>query len=96
MDRITRKHLDALVARINTVMGTPAEPYRRREDDSGVIANVGNYHISGAYGGWCLHQMVNEGGGVRSVFGVGHVPARQLYDQMQAYMRGIEDGRARK
>lgn len=87
--RITRAHLDAKVATINSMTKSPAEPYRTV--DGKVIANKGNYHISGAYGGYCLHRMVNESGGVSDVFSCGHIPARELAGLMSAYMYGLYD-----
>ena len=49
----------------------------------------GHYEISGAYGGYNLHRICNEGGGVENVFGCGHVPARDLYNRMRAYLEGL-------
>lgn len=91
--RITITHLRPIVARLNTLAGTPADPYTKGGDGK-PRANIGNFHLSGAYGGWSLHRMVNEVGGVSDVFGVGYVPARTLYDLIHAYMRGIEYARS--
>lgn len=93
MDRITVKHLQAIVDRINRLMGTPAEPWTKGEDGK-IHANIGNYHLGGAYGGYALDQMVNDGGGVRSVFGCGHIAKRELADRMHAFIVGIEAKRA--
>lgn len=90
--RITRKHLEPLVARLNRETNSPETPWTLREDGYH-HANVGNFHLSGAYGGWSLHRMVNEAGGVSDVFHCGHIPARDLYNQIHAYLRGIEFGR---
>jgi hypothetical protein len=87
--RITRAHLDAKCATINSLAKSPLEPSRMV--DGKYVANVGNYHISGAYGGYCLHRMATEGGGVRDVFSCGHVPARELAGLMSAYMAGLYD-----
>lgn len=87
--RITRAHLDAKAATINSMMGAPAEPYRTVNGKA--VANVGNYHISGAYGDYCLHRMCNESGGVSDVFNCGHIPARQLAALMSAYTAGLYD-----
>lgn len=87
--RITRAHLDAKAATINSMRGAPAEPYRTVNGKA--VANVGNYHISGAYGGYCLHRMCNESGGVSDVFSCGHIPARQLAALMSAYTAGLYD-----
>ena len=72
MTRITEAMLDARAARLNRMTGSPAEPYTNGK------ANVGNYHISHAYGGVCLHRMYNEGGGVSCPIIGGHVPKSEL------------------
>jgi len=82
--RITEKDLAAVVARINRTTGSPSEPY------VGNTEQVGNYHISHAYGGVSLHRMVGTGGGVSDVFGRGHVPKRELYECMHAFLRGFD------
>ena len=87
--RITRAHLDAKAATINSMRGAPSEPYRLVNDKA--VANVGNYHISGSYGGYCLHRMCNESGGVSDVFSCGHIPARELAALMSAYLAGLYD-----
>jgi hypothetical protein len=87
--RITIKDLKAVAERLNRVTGSPLESYKR--DEEGKLRSlVGNYHISQAYGGYSLYRMANEAGGVSDVFYSGHVPARDLYNQMQAFIRGIE------
>ena len=87
--RITRAHLDAKAQTINSMRGAPSEPSRMV--DGKYRANVGNYHISGSYGGYCLHRMSNESGGVSDVFSCGHVPARELAALMSAYAAGLYD-----
>jgi hypothetical protein len=87
--RITRAFLDAKVATLNSMTKSPSEPYRTV--DGKAVANKGNYHISGAYGGYCLHRMCNEGGGVSDVFSIGHVSTRELAGLMSAYMAGLYD-----
>ena len=87
MERITKTQLEAVVSRINTVAGTPQKPYEKVGDKWEPQAKC--YHLSGAYGGYALHQMVNDGGGVRDIFG-GHLPKRELYERMHAFIRGLE------
>ena len=87
--RITRAHLDAKAQTINSMRGAPSEPSRMV--DGKYRANVGNYHISNSYGGYCLHRMSNESGGVSDVFSCGHVPARELAARMSAYTAGLYD-----
>jgi hypothetical protein len=88
--RITQKDVEAVANRINDITGNPKE-YSTRVDGK-FKSNIGNYHISYAYGGANLHQVSNESGGVRSIFG-GHMPKRELYDRMQAYCDGLIDAK---
>ena len=89
--RITIANLEAVVARINRITGSPATPWRREGDRN--RANIGNYHLSHAYGGVSLHRMCNESGGVTTPLGLGHVPKRELYEQLHAFARGLEIGK---
>ena len=82
MDRITEKHLSYLVDRINTETGSPMQPY----GETG--ANVGNYHLSFAYGRVSLERMHNTSGGVALIIGSG--TKRELYNQMRAFLSGLE------
>lgn len=88
MNRITRKNLDACVDMLNRMTNSPPESYV--EVDGRWKAQPGNFHISGAYGGYALHRMCNEGGGVSDVFNSGHMKARELYELIHAFRRGIE------
>jgi len=87
MQRITRKELDGSINYLNRITSNAAEPYRKEGDKW--IANIGNFHISGAYGGFALHQMGNEDGGIRDIFQQGHMPMRELYNLVYAYAKGI-------
>jgi hypothetical protein len=87
--RITRAFIDAKADTINRMTNSPVESSRMV--DGKWTANVGNYHISCAYGGYSLHRMVTEGGGARDVFDCGHIPARQLAALMSAYTTGLYD-----
>ena len=86
MERITEKMLQRQVDYLNQITNNPATPY----GEVGQGANIGNYHISHAYGGVCLHQMSNKGGGVRCPLSQGHIPKRDLYNELAAYIKGIE------
>lgn len=85
--RITDKDLEAVVKRINSVTGMPLEPYANI--DGKFVAQIGNYHLSHAYGGVCLHRMQTDGGGVQDVFSSGHETKRELYNRMQAFLIGM-------
>lgn len=84
-DRITERDLKNLCDRINAKVGAPMQPWVNGN------AQIGNYHISRAYGGVCLHVMHNASGGVRTPLIGGHVPKRHLYDMMHAYLMGLEN-----
>lgn len=91
--RITRHDLESAVRLLNEVTGNPVDPYRLEGDRW--LPNPGAYLLSGAYGGWALHQMA-AGGGERDVLSSGHVPARELFERMHAYRYGLIDARARQ
>ncbi len=86
MERITEKQLNALASRLNRLTNSPMEYMT-----DGKI-NVGHFHISHAYGGVCLHRTHNEGGGVSTPLSGGHTTKRELYEQMHAFLNGIEFG----
>ena len=88
MERITIKMLERKIEYLNRITDSPADPYGK-DDEGNFKANPGNYHLSGAYGGWCLEQMHNEGGGVRSII-PGYRPKRELFELICAYINGME------
>ena len=88
MSRITINDLQKLVDRINQIKGTPSKPWEDNKDGK-YAANIGNYHLDGAYGGHALHQMTNTSGGIRDIFG-GHMAKRELYNRMQAFLCGCK------
>ena len=71
---------------------SPSRPYA--VDVSGnVIGQIGNHHLDGAYGGYALHRMANEGGGTTDVLQVGHQSKSELLRLMFAFIRGLEAGK---
>ena len=86
MERITWKHLEILAERINEVKGTPKKTWTVENGKNKSL--IGNYHIDGAYGGVNLHCIINESGAVNNVFGCGHVPKRDLWNRMRAFLEG--------
>ena len=92
MPRITVAQLQAVIDRINRETDSPAEPYIR-DADGKLRAQIGNYHLSRAYGGFELCRMVTEGGGVSSPLRTGHIPARDLMNRMHAYLAGLDAAR---
>ena len=67
MNRITERDLAGVCRRINQLTKSPEAPYAKSADGERMVAQIGNYHISHAYGGVSLHRMVSEGGGVSDV-----------------------------
>jgi hypothetical protein len=84
MNRVTEKDLQAIVDRINRITGSPSAPYIDGK------AQIGNYHLSHAYGGVALHRMYNDAGGVTSPLSTGHIPKRELAGLMYAFINGLE------
>jgi len=87
MNRISKKLLQSRVETINCVLGMPDSPYTRTEDK--FTANIGNFHLSQAYGGYCVHRMCNENGGVSTPIWSGHIPAREAYERICAFIAGL-------
>lgn len=77
MARITLRTLEHAIARLNTLT-----------DSCKFYAN-GDYILSRAYGGYSLHRVMSASGGVNDVFGTGHMPARDLYLMICAFMDGF-------
>jgi len=94
MNRIKESDLTATIKLINLRMGSPLTPWTQKNEK--LLANIGNYHLSGAYGGVSLHRTVNAGGGVSDVFGCGHVTKRDLYNRMRAFLEGIDTTNAKE
>ena len=92
MNRIKNSDLEQACTVLNNMTGNPTEPWTRTDGRN--VANVGNYHLAGAYGGWKLVQMMTTGGGIRDIFRRGYRTKRELYDLIYAYMDGI-DGQKR-
>jgi hypothetical protein len=85
--RITEKMLEAQVQELNRITGSPESTYKKTAKR--LVAQVGNYHISYAYGGVCLHRVQNNMGGVCDVLSCGHIPKRELFYRLQAYKSGL-------
>lgn len=86
--RTTIKELEQQIDCLNERLERPMKPYTR--EDGRNKANVGNYHLSQAYGGFNLYEMSNERGAVREVFSCGHTTKKDLYRLISAFIRGIE------
>ena len=87
MQTITKKIIEAQIERLNIETNNPPTPYVREGEKS--VAQLGNYHLSGAYGGYSLHRMETDGGGISDVFGSGHITKRDLSARISAMLCGI-------
>ena len=77
--RITRKHLEAKADTLNRMSGL-TEPVEYN--------TIGSFHISGAYGGYAVHQVMNEHGGVSDLT-YGHGPAREAAKFLDGMIAGF-------
>ncbi len=87
MQRITEKMIEARIKWLNELTDSPEKPWVRKDNES--TAQIGNYHISFAYGGVSLHRMLSTHGSIDDVFRCGHIPKRELFDRVCAFMEGI-------
>ena len=86
--QITIKILEDRVDYLNELTNNPKTP--RTQIDGKLISNVGCYPLDCAYGGYELVQMYNTGGGVSEPLSTGHIPKRELYNYINAFISGIE------
>ena len=90
--RITETDMRRLVDRINRETGSPATAYPESGPTEG-NAHVGHYYFSRAYGGWSLVRITCPAGGVRTVIGHGHEPARIAREKAMAWLDGFNAGK---
>lgn len=76
-----------LIEQINIAKENPLTPYTR--DGEKLVANIGNFHLSQAYGGVCVNEIANEAGGCRMPIWCGHIPKRDAEMQLRAYLMGL-------
>jgi hypothetical protein len=70
----------------------PLSPWTR--DEAGHNrAVIGAYYLDGAYGGYNLACMVNDGGGIQHPIGHGYRSKRECRDLICAYINGLEEDR---
>lgn len=81
MERITEKMLQARVDYLNKIKGFTPETVKYN--------TIGAFILDYAYGGVSLEQVLTDGGGVSDVFNAGHVPKRELWSRLNAFIAGI-------
>jgi len=80
--------LQSLIERINIATNSPATPYSRNGEK--LTANIGNFHLSQAYGGVCVHRMANDAGGITTPIWHGHITKKEAEAKMRAFLAGLE------
>tara|TARA_Y100000310_G_scaffold220022_1_gene221455 strand:+ start:718 stop:1029 length:312 start_codon:yes stop_codon:yes gene_type:complete len=102
MDKIKISDIETKLTYLNELTGNPVEPWNipapfpGGSGEPGTRANVGNYHLSQAYGGFGINRMSNGGGGCTDPIFCGHRPKRECYNLLCAYIRGIENKQANR
>lgn len=86
MKRITVGQLESRVKYLNQITGQKEKTWENGK------ANIGTYYLDGAYSGYTVDQICNESGGVIELFS-GHMPKKELYYRLNAYISGIQDGK---
>jgi hypothetical protein len=91
MTRISIKDIEARISYLNKITGSPDTTYNKI--DSKLSANIGNYHLSQAYGGCALYRIDNESGGVQDISRIGYASKKDIYNWINAYIAGIQDSK---
>lgn len=84
--RTTIKQLEALIAELNKQLDRPEKPYIK--ENGKLTAQIGNFHLYQAYGAYGLHEMANEGGGIRQTVDLG--TKKELYTALHKIIQGVE------
>tara|TARA_R100001530_G_scaffold129494_1_gene99873 strand:+ start:418 stop:735 length:318 start_codon:yes stop_codon:yes gene_type:complete len=87
--RVSKKMLENKVDQLNKITNSPMEYFKTTDPTDNTI-NTGHFCLDNSYGGWELQRTCNSGGGVNDYLHSGHVPKRQLYDLISAFIDGIE------
>jgi len=86
-ERVSLERLELICLSLNQATGSPVERFQ----PGTTKMKVGHYCLDGAYGGWRLVRIANEGGGEHNVLGCGFETKRTLLGLMLAYRDGMED-----
>ena len=84
MDRITNKHLEAMTNRLNKLVGAELEVWNKETGKS----NAGTYYVQGAYGGYRLERICNDGHGSSDITLLG--TKREVYEQIKTAVTVLE------
>ena len=84
---VTLKMLQSKIDYINEATNSPMKTYRW--EDGKVKANIGNYHLSQAYGGFSLMRIASEGGGITMPTNSAHITKRELSHQLDGFIAAL-------
>jgi hypothetical protein len=84
-ERITESMINRHLTQLNRRLGRPNKPYGEN-----CVGNVGNLHLSKAFGGYCLEVISNKGGGVSDVIDGRRRTLRETYDMLVAMNRALD------
>ena len=87
--RITKKMLEAKISDLNLVTGSPISYYKNPESKD-YVTSIDHFCLDCAYGGYSLHRVCNEHGGVNDRYCYGRHTARELYDRINAMIEGYQ------
>jgi hypothetical protein len=89
---ITIKDINAQIDRLNRITNSPAASSFK--DEHGQFhTNVGNYYLSQAYGGCQVQRIVNKHGAADHPITGSHVPKRECFITLVAFIEGFEAAR---
>ena len=88
--RIYRSNLDKAMDTINTLLKTPLTAYNKPTVGERYVANIGNWHLDAANGGYTASVMNNESGGTTNPLSCGYLPAKELFAMLCGVVVGIE------
>ena len=86
MARTTIKHVEKLMPVLNEALGRPVDAWTDGK------SNIGNMHLYGANGGYSLHVIMNESGGVHCL--VPGLTAREMDLYVRGMLQGAREARA--
>ena len=84
--RVTKEMLENKVDHLNEITNSPKEYF---STDGKFTINIGHFCIRGAYGGYELQRVCTSGGGVRTPLNTGHIPKKELYNLISAFIDGM-------
>ena len=84
--RVTKEMLENKVDQLNMLTGSTRKYF---STDGKFTINIGHFCISGAYGGYELQRVCTSGGGVRTPLNTGHIPKKELYNLISAFIDGM-------